>query len=185
MSLSQLYATHEVQNQPQALPAYNAWSSDLPLQQAVARHGGAWADDHLTAHGALAGGELMALGEQANRHKPALQAFDRQGRRIDHVEFHPAYHALMRHATRAQVHSYSWHHDGRPGAHVARAALLYINSQADAGTGCPLTMTHAAIPALRHAHELADEWVPRLMAPDYDPRTLPAGRKTACTIGMG
>lgn len=185
MSLKIQYATHEVRNQPQPLPDCNAWAVDQPLQEAVARQGGFWAREDLSAHGALAGGELMALGDQANRHKPALQAFDRHGRRIDHIEFHPAYHALMSHAMRAQVHSYSWRHADQPGAHVARAALLYLNSQADAGTGCPLTMTHAAIPALRHAHALADEWVPRLTALEYDPRTLPASRKAGCTIGMG
>jgi putative acyl-CoA dehydrogenase len=185
MSIRSQFATHEVQNQPQPLPDCNAWTVDRPLQEAVARQGGDWAGKDLAAHGALAGGELMALGDQANRHKPALQAFDRHGRRIDHVEFHPAYHALMSHAMRAQVHCYSWRHVGQSGAHVARAALLYLNSQADAGTGCPLTMTHAAIPALYHTPALADEWLPQLTALEYDPRTLPAGRKTACTIGMG
>jgi putative acyl-CoA dehydrogenase len=185
MSLKEQFQTHEVQNQPLPLPACNAWDGDVVLREAVAREGAAWAADDLSAYGALAGGELMELGAAANENRPRLRAFDRHGRRIDEVEFHPAYHALMRHAMRAAVHSFSWRHEDRPGAHVARAALMYLGSQADAGTSCPLTMTHAAIPALRQAPALAEHWLPRLTALDYDPRTLPAAQKTACTIGMG
>ena len=83
------------------------------------------------------------------------------------------------------MHSFSWRHEEHPGAHVVRAALMYLNSQPDAGTGCPLTMTHAAIPSLRHSPELARLWIPLLTATAYDPRTLPASQKTACTMGMG
>ncbi|PKH70234.1 isovaleryl-CoA dehydrogenase [Stenotrophomonas sp. Betaine-02u-21] len=185
MSLKAQFETHEVSNQPLPLPACNVWSSDAPLREAVERNGGAWASEHLAAHGALAGGELVELGELANRHKPVLHGFDRYGRRTDHVEFHPAYHEIMRRAMRGQVHSFSWRHPERAGAHVVRAALMYLNSQPEAGTGCPLTMTHAAIPALRHAPAIAEDWIPRLLASEYDPRTLPAEQKTACTIGMG
>ncbi len=185
MSVKAQFLTHAVQNQPQPLPACNLWRIDAPLREAVARNGGDWAAERLDAHGALAGGELMELGDPANRHRPILHAFDRHGRRIDEVEFHPAYHEVMRHAMRGEVHSFSWRHADRPGAHVVRAALMYLTSQPEAGTGCPLTMTHAAIPALRHAPALAETWIPRLLATQYDPRTLPAERKTACTLGMG
>lgn len=185
MSLKAGFTTHDVLNQPDPMPAYDAWSSDLPLQEAVARNGGIWAADHLQAHGLQTGGEMMEFGDQANRHRPVLKTFDRHGRRIDEVEFHPAYHALMQRAMAAGVHAFSWRHANRAGAHVARAALLYMNGQPDAGTSCPLTMTHAAIPALMHAPALAEQWVPRLTAPEYDPRSLPAHLKTACTIGMG
>nr|WP_116335699.1 isovaleryl-CoA dehydrogenase [Cupriavidus taiwanensis] len=185
MSARSQFSTHDVQNQPLPLPAYNAWSTDQALQEAVARHGGAWASEHLAAYGELTGGEMMAYGELANRHKPVLHSFDRYGRRIDTVEFHPAYHQLMGHAMQGEVHSFSWRNEGRAGAHVARAALVYLDSQPDAGTGCPLTMTHAAIPALRKSPAIADAWIPRVTASEYDSRTLPAHEKTACTIGMG
>ena len=185
MSVKEHFLTHEVGNQPQPLPPCNLWRVDTPLQEAVARHGGAWGAGHLDAHGALAGGELMELGDQANRHKPTFHPFDRHGRRIDHVEFHPAYHDVMRHAMAAGVHSFSWRHEDRAGAHVVRTALMYLNSQPEAGTGCPLTMTHAAIPSLRTTPAIAEEWIPRLTATQYDARGIPAARKTACTIGMG
>jgi putative acyl-CoA dehydrogenase len=185
MSIKSQFLTHEISNQPNALPAYNTWHSDTALRAAVEREGGAWGAEHLSAYGALAGGELMELGVAANENKPKLRSFDRYGRRLDEVEFHPSYHEIMRRAMRAGVHGFAWRHAERPGAHVVRAALLYMGSQADAGTGCPLAMTYAAIPALRQAPELAAEWIPRLTAFDYDPRSLPAAQKTACTIGMG
>jgi len=185
MAIQSQFITHDVTNQPQPLPDCNFWDIDLPLREAVARNGGDWATDRLGAYGALAGGELMALGEAANRNRPVLHAVDAYGRRIDHVEFHPAYHALMRAAMQAGVHDFSWRHPSHAGAHVARAALHYLHSQADAGTGCPLTMTHAAIPSLRQAPTLADAWITRVLSSRYDPRTLPAARKAGNTLGMG
>ena len=185
MSVKPQFSTHEVQNQPRPLPAINLWSSDACLRDAVQRHGGAWAQAPLHAHGELAGGPMMELGELANRNRPALRAFDRHGRRLDEVEFHPAYHELMRHAMRSAVHSFSWRHGDRAGAHVARAALMYMNTQPDAGPACPLTMTHASVPALRQSGTHAVQWLPLVTAADYDPRTLPAAQKSACTVGMG
>jgi len=179
------FSTHQVENQPTPLAPYDAWSSDLALREAVAREGGGWAEAHLAAYGMLAGGELMQLGEEANRQRPRLQAYDAYGRRIDEVIFHPAYHRLMSLATRHGVHSFGWRHAERPGAHVARAALVYLHAQAEAGTECPLTMTCAAVPALRHAPALAEVWLPRITALDYDPRGIPAADKSACTMGMG
>jgi putative acyl-CoA dehydrogenase len=185
MSISSQFATHEVLNQPVALKDYNAWTTDTALREAVAREGGDWADDHLAEYGALAGGELMELGFAANENRPKLHPFDRYGNRIDEVEFHPAYHGIMKAAMRYGVHGFAWRNANRAGAHVARAALLYLSTQADAGTCCPLSMTYAAIPALRHAPELAGEWVPKLTSTEYDPRSLPFAQKTGCTIGMG
>lgn len=185
MSYKAQFLTHEVLNQPQPLPAYNAWSSDQSLMACVEREGGGWANDHLAKHGALCGGELMELGHLANMHKPILHTFDRHGRRIDEVEFHPAYHEVMRYSMEAEVHSFSWNRPEQSGAHVVRAALLYLTSQAEAGTGCPVGMAHSAIPAIRHNPALADEWVPRILKPHYDARTLPAAQKNGCTIGMG
>jgi putative acyl-CoA dehydrogenase len=185
MSVESQFLTHEVQNQPQPLADYNVWTSDRALREAVEREGAGWAEEHLAACGALAGGELMELGVQANENKPKLRSFDRYGRRLDDVEFHPAYHAVMRHTMRAAVHSFSWRNEDKPGAHVVRAALSYLTTQAEAGTMCPLTMTHAAIPSLRQTPQLAAEWIPRLTALEYDPRSVPASQKTACTMGMG
>ncbi|QCG94813.1 isovaleryl-CoA dehydrogenase [Azospirillum sp. TSA2s] len=185
MSQRAQFITHDVQNQPDPMPAYNAWLGDRPLRQAVEREGGAWAAGTLTMYGSLAGGALMELGAQANENRPQLQSFDRYGRRIDEVAFHPAYHEVMRQAMHFGVHSFAWRNAGQPGAHVARAALMYMGSQAEAGTSCPLTMTYASVPALRHAPDLAAEWLPRVTALEYDPRSIPAGHKTACTIGMG
>ena len=179
------FRTHEVCNQPAPLAHYNAWTSDTALAEAVAREGGGWADHELTDYGGLVGGEMRALGEAANRQRPVLQAFDPYGRRIDAVDFHPAYHRLLALATQHGVHSFGWNHADRAGAQVARAALLYLHTQADAGTACPLTMSFAAVAALRHAPTLASHWLPRLTAADYDPRSLPAGDKRACTMGMG
>ncbi|MCB1670817.1 MAG: isovaleryl-CoA dehydrogenase [Pseudomonadales bacterium] len=185
MSTSDRFLTHSVHNQPTPLTDYNAWLTDQALIDAVEWEGGQWAAPVLSAYGELVGGEMMELGRQANGNPPRLQAFDRYGHRIDEVDFHPAYLELMGLATSHGVHNLSWVNPGQPGAHVARAALLYLSTQADAGTCCPLTMTHAAVPALRHAPDLATEWIPKVTASTYDHRSIPATRKSACTIGMG
>ncbi len=185
MSVKAQFQTHTVSNQPQPMPAYNVWTSDTVLQECVTREGGGWAADHLDRHGEFSGGEMMELGHAANVHKPILHQFDRHGRRIDEVEFHPAYHELMRRLMENQVHNFSWVHKAKPGATVVRAALGYMSGQADAGTGCPLSMTFSAVPAMRHDPALAQVWESRLMSSVYDPRTLPAEQKNGCTMGMG
>ncbi|QHS09695.1 isovaleryl-CoA dehydrogenase [Sinimarinibacterium sp. NLF-5-8] len=183
--MDERFLTHEVENQPPPLGAYNAWRTDTALQDAVRSQGGGWAESALDAFGAVAGDELMALGYTANENKPKLRAFDRFGHRIDEVEFHPAYHRVMQLGMQHGVHAFAWRHAERSGAHVARAALSYLHAQAESGTGCPLTMTHAAVPTLRHAPQLASAWLPKITATDYDPRLLPFVQKNACTIGMG
>lgn len=183
--MDERFLTHEVENQPPPLGAYNAWRTDTALQDAVRSQGGGWAESALDAFGAVAGDELMALGYTANENKPRLRAFDRFGHRIDEVEFHPAYHRVMQLGMQHGVHAFAWRHAERSGAHVARAALSYLHAQAESGTGCPLTMTHAAVPTLRHAPQLASAWLPKITATDYDPRLLPFAQKNACTIGMG
>jgi putative acyl-CoA dehydrogenase len=179
------FLTHEVTNQAPPIGHYNAWLTDTALREAVQREGGGWADRELSVYGEVAGGELMDLGYVANENPPKLRSFDRYGHRIDEVEFHPAYHRVMELGMRHGVHAFAWRHADRVGAHVARAAISYMHSQAEAGTGCPLTMTHSAIPALRHAPDIAREWIPRITSLDYDPRVLPAANKAGCTIGMG
>jgi putative acyl-CoA dehydrogenase len=128
---------------------------------------------------------MMELGVTANENRPKLHAVDRTGARLDEVEFHPAYHRLMQLGMQHGVHAYAWRHAGRPSAHVARAALFHLHYQADAGTCCPLTMTHSAAPALRHEPALAEEWLPRITSAEYDPRSLPAAQKRGATMGMG
>ncbi|MDK3020824.1 isovaleryl-CoA dehydrogenase [Pseudodonghicola flavimaris] len=185
MSITEQFMTHEVQNQPVPLKDYNAWDTDTALKEAVEREGGGWAADHLSEYGARCGGDLIDSGFAANENKPKLKSFDRYGRRIDEVEFHPAYHDLMRASMHYGMNGFAWRNANRAGAHVARAAVMYLGAQADAGTGCPMSMTYAAIPALRHAPDLAEKWIPKLISPDYDPRSLPMEEKTGCTIGMG
>ncbi|MGH8517190.1 MAG: isovaleryl-CoA dehydrogenase [Panacagrimonas sp.] len=179
------FLTHEVTNQAPPIGHYNAWLTDNALRDAVVREGGGWAERELATYGQVAGGELMDLGYVANENSPKLRSFDRYGNRIDEVEFHPAWHRVMELGMRHGVHAFAWRHADRPGAHVARAAISYMHSQAEAGTGCPLTMTHSAIPALRHAPAIAKEWIPRITSLDYDPRVMPAAQKAGCTIGMG
>jgi len=179
------FVTHAVENQAPPLAPYDLWATDRALREALAREGGGWAQGALAAYGPVAGGELMELGFAANENKPKLKLFDRYGHRLDEVEFHPAWHRIMQLNVAHAVHAFGWRNEGRPGAHVARAALSYMAGQAEAGNGCPLTMTYAAVPALRHAPELAREWLPRITSIEYDARSIPAAQKAGCTIGMG
>ena len=176
--------THEVFNVGEELVDYNAYRSDTALQEAVRREGAGWADEALTAFGALTGSaEYLELGVLANRHPPELDTHDRFGRRIDLVRFHPAYHQLMRSAIEHGLHASPWT-DPRPGAHVARAAHEYLQTQVEAGHGCPVTMTFAAVPALRSTPALAAAWELKITARIYDPRNVPDAQKAGLTIGM-
>ena len=185
MKVSNKFQTHEVVNQPHELLAYNLWLADPLLQSLVKQHHYAPLPTLLDKFGQYTGEMQFQHGEQANKNKPVLHAFDRYGRRTDSVEFHPSYHALMGSAMEHQVHSYSWQNCSIPGAHVVRATLLYIHSQADAGTTCPLTMTHAAVPAIQHAKHLPDYWLDKIINGIYDSRALPAVQKNGITVGMG
>lgn len=185
MSMTSQFNTHEVQNQPFALANYNAWETDIALKEAIFREGAAWAESHLQKFGALTGGEMMASGYVANENKPKLRSFDSYGRRIDEVEFHPAYHDLMSAGMKYGMNNFAWRHESHDSAHVARAAVMYLGSQPEAGFGCPMSMSYAAIPALRHSPKLAEKWLPKLLSQDYDPRSLPMEEKLGCTMGMG
>ncbi|MCQ4273036.1 acyl-CoA dehydrogenase family protein [Pseudomonas kuykendallii] len=182
-AFSALGETHEVFNQVPPLDGANLYRVDLPLQEWVHRFQGGWAEDRLQAYGALAGGPLMAAGFLANENKPVFKSHDRYGQRIDLVEFHPAYHELMRTAIEHGIPSLPWT-DPRAGAHVARAGLSYLHSQAESGSGCPLTMTFASVPALQLQPDIAAQWLPRVLASEYDPRNLPMERKAGVTLGM-
>jgi len=177
------FATHRVENQPPPFAPRDLWRDDLVLRDAVAREGGAGFAENLAAYGALAGGDLYELSFDAHRDKPRLRNFDAYGHRIDRVEFHPNYHAIMGHAIGYGVAGLSWH-DPRPGSQVARAALSYLHHQVEPGTSCPLTMTHASVPVLRHAPAL-HEWMRKAAAPHYDGRDVGHGDKAGLTLGMG
>jgi putative acyl-CoA dehydrogenase len=183
--VAQSFITHEVSNQSPPLAPYDTYATDLPLREALKREGGGWAEKEVAAFGPVTGGELMQLSFTANENKPKFRPFDRYGNRIDEVEFHPSYHRIMELGIAHGVTAFAWRNAERPGAHVARAALSYLGSQADQGTGCPMTMTYACVPALRHQPELAKAWLPRITSTEYDSRFIPAWDKRGNTIGMG
>src|SRR4051812_32806598 len=175
----------DVLNQSPPLVDYDAFACDRALVEAVERHGAGWAKDLLSSVGRLVGGErVQILARQANRFPPELRTLDRTGRRIDEVEFHPAWHELMSVALGAGLHASPWVRPG-PGAHVARAAGFAVWSQVEGGHGCPVSMTHAAVPALRADKALYDEWVPRLTSYVYDFGLRPPQDKAGCLAGMG
>ncbi|NOJ82638.1 MULTISPECIES: isovaleryl-CoA dehydrogenase [Myxococcus] len=178
------FLTHEVTNQPPPLE-YDAWTTDTVLREVVAREGGGWAEADLAKYGPVVGGEMQQLAFLANENKPRFRPFDRYGNRRDEVEFHPAYHRLMELGMAHGVSGFAWRNEDKPGAHVARMALFYLHNQADQGTSCPLTMTYASVPALRHQPEVAMEWLPRVSSASYDSRFIPAAQKSGATIGMG
>ena len=183
MNLHQYAETHEVLNQVPPLEGANLYRIDLPLQDWVRRNKGGWAESRLDAYGQLAGGPLMVAGFLANENKPVFKSHDRYGHRIDLVEFHPAYHELMRTAITHGIPSLPWT-DPQPGSQVARAALMYLHNQAEAGSSCPLTMTYASVPALRLQPGISEQWLPKILSLEYDPRNLPMEQKSGVTIGM-
>lgn len=176
--------THAVENQPPPLDPYDPWTGDTALREALVREGAAWAQARCAALGRVVGSEeVVAMGHDANRHVPELKTFDRFGQRIDEVEYHPSYHALMKLAVGHEIPSLPWSHP-KPGAHVAHAALGFLLTQAECGVMCPMAMTYAVVPALRHQPEIAEEWIPRALSTEYDGRCIPAAQKKGATFGM-
>ncbi|HEX4292387.1 MAG TPA: acyl-CoA dehydrogenase family protein [Trebonia sp.] len=179
--------THEVTNQPPPLVGYDA-SADPALLAALEAFGPDGTSDaaggRLREIGRLAGSEhAQEQGRLANENPPKLRPHDRYGHRIDEVEFHPAWHDLMTTAIGHGLHATPWQ-DGRPGAHLDRAARFYLWGQAEAGHLCPVSMTYAIVPALRHAPGLASQYEPLLAATEYDPSRRPAAAKRGLTAGM-
>lgn len=170
-------------NQPADLVDYNLFDSDPVLSEAVSESA-AWSVPALRELGRKLGqAEWQQQGRLANRHEPILQAFSRQGERIDEVEFHPAWHRLMQLGVENGVHCLPWVEE-RAGAHQARVAAHYLLTQVEAGVGCPLTMTFAAVPSLRREPELARQWVPRITSRVYDFGLRPPQEKKGCLMGM-
>jgi putative acyl-CoA dehydrogenase len=176
--------THEVLNQPPPLAGYDLYDADPVLAEALHREGAGWAEEQVRALGVLAGGpEAIAWGEAADANPPVLRTHDRYGRRVDEVEFHPAWHRLLGTALEHGLHAAPWR-DPRPGAQVARAAGFYLWTQVEAGHGCPVSMTFAAVPALRAAPGLAEVWEPKLTALAYQPALAPVAEKAGALCGM-
>jgi putative acyl-CoA dehydrogenase len=178
------WETHEVANQPPPLEGVDVFSSNVPLVEAMQREGGGWAAERASALGRFVGGKPQQWwGRLANENKPVLKTHDRYGHRIDEVEFHPAWHNLMKMGVEHELHSLPWTSQ-EPGAHVARAGMYMTAMQAEAGFACPITMTFAVVPALRATPQLAAEWEPLVTATHYDPRLIPAQEKGCAISGM-
>ncbi len=172
-------STHEVTNQPGAPPPRDPWADDVGLREAAAASGAEAGP--LAGYGAgLAGAEIGAAARAAERHPPELVRFDRAGRRIDEVTFHPGYHALL---DLGLSHGYAagpW----TGGRHATHAAMVYLHSQLEPASCCPMTMTYAAVAALAAEPALEAAWRPRLTAAAYDPARRPVAEKRAATMGM-
>ncbi|MCU4181176.1 acyl-CoA dehydrogenase family protein [Bosea sp. BH3] len=176
--------THEVTNQSGALTGIDVFTQDAILRAAVEREGAGWVAERAGKLGRAAGDPAwQEHAHLANRHGPTLKSHDRFGHRIDVVEFHPSYHALMELAFGSGVHSLAWSAN-RSGAHAARAALSYVWNQIENGVGCPTGMAYSSLPALRLVPAIRAEWEASLLAEAYDPRPVPVAEKAAVTMGM-
>ena len=176
-------STHVVSNQPLPFEDVNLFDTDQALTGAVTANGGAKHHAELSRFGARCGSaEVQAWSRQANRNVPELRTFDRFGRRLDEVEFHPAYHELMKMGLDSGISANAWI---KPEAgHVSHGAMMMLMGQADPGVTCPMSMTYSSVAALAADDDVADIWLPRVKASTYDPRMIPAGEKSGVTIGM-
>ena len=173
----------EALNQVPPLQGYDAYGADPWLRAAVRRAGATWIEGAAHELGRYAGSaDAQAHAASANRNTPELVTHDRFGNRIDFVDYHPSYHALMARAIGAGVHSLAWKHAS--GGFSARATLFYLWNQLEQGTACPVTMTFASIPVMRHAPDIESQWKSRVLADAYDPRPIPVSEKAGATIGM-
>jgi putative acyl-CoA dehydrogenase len=179
----------EVLNQSPFYENIDLFSSDLPLQEAVRANGDAHEANALAAFGRQWGtAEMFALARRANENPPKLHAFDAKGFRRDVVEYHPAYHDLMRASIAARLHASTWTPAGQragPPAEVARSARYYMAAQIESGHLCPITMTRAALAALSAAPELLAQVAPKVVTASYDPAFRPWWEKSGMTLGMG
>ena len=177
-------ATHTVSNQPPPFEDVNLFDTDTALKSAVdAAQPDADATQKLSAFGARCGSaEATEWSRLANKYSPQLKSFDRYGHRLDEVEFHPAYHELMALGLEAGVAAAAW--ITKTAGHTQHAALLYLLSGVDGGVCCPMSMTYAVVPALRHEPTVAAEWEPRVTSGAYDARFIPSPDKSGATMGM-
>ena len=176
--------THAVENQVPPLEDIDLYGTDAALVDGVRRGDADWAEPRVQAlSDELGSARVLELGVTANRHPPELRTFDRFGRRVDEVVYHPAYHELMRLGIEAGMPSVAWT-ASQPGGHVAHVAMTYLFSQVEAGVVCPMTMTYAVVPALRQQPEVTADWEAGVLRAAYDERSVPANEKTGLTFGM-
>lgn len=174
-------STHNVSNQPTLQRDRDLWLEDTVLRTYAANSGADSA--HLKKFGVKLGTQEMAdAGQAANRNTPELVLFDKGGRRLDEVHFHPSYHALMQAGIGAGYSALPW--DGAKGGHATHAAMVYLMTQIEPGVCCPMTMTYAAVPALQADAGHAAQWVPKLTSRTYDATVAPLARKQGATLGM-
>ena len=185
--MSSAFDTHEVFNQSPPHSGVNLFTSDPGLGVLVESMPPGIVEQ-LVAHGALWGApETNELARIANQTTPVLKTHDASGMRIDMVEFHPAYHALMRRSVSAGLHCSIWDAAGEEAnvRSIARAARLFMTAQIECGHICPITMTNASVAALAHTPALADQWLPMIRSRQYDSSQKPPSAKTGVTLGMG
>jgi len=176
--------THDVFNQPAPLVDYDAFSGNQPMRDALAFNAPSVDTTHLQRLGRTIGSEdMQAHARLANLHTPTLHTHDRFGQRIDVVEFHPSYHALMSLSVGSGLHGTPWKEGAH--AHLQRAAAFMLFTELESSTLCPISMTYAVTPALQGNPAVAAEWGPKLASRAYDPRFVPAAQKTGVTMGMG
>jgi len=179
--------TDEVTNQPPPITGGNAWRGDPLLIQIAETFSAPVRKDLDNLGRFVLTPEAQDTARLANSETPVLRTHDRQGRRIDTVEFHPAYHALMRRSMASGLHSSIWENGpaetGR--RHQVRAARFYLTSQLETGHLCPITMTSASLAALMGSPQLFREWAPRITTRKYDQSNKPPVEKTGLTLGMG
>ena len=175
--------THEVTNQVPPRAGGDLLSADPALVEALDREGG----DRATIEdlAAVVGTDThREHARAANRHEPELRTHDRTGHRIDEVDVHPSWHELMRVSVEHGLAAAPWAADTGTGAHLTRAAGFYLTSQVEQGHLCPISMTYAAVPALRHAPDLAAAYEPALTARVYQPGLAVPATKTGLLAGM-
>lgn len=176
--------THDVANQPDEYLGRNLYLNDPAMRDAIRREAGDWLDGRMTRLGAAVGSQqVLEWGDLANRHTPELVSFDRYGRRLDEVRFHPSYHHLMTLAMEHNIHDVAWT-TGDPSAHVGHFGLLALFTQAESGTMCPINMTYAVVASLRQQGDVARPWLDRILGGAYDPDLRPIGDKAGITMGM-
>lgn len=181
------WETHRVFNQPKPLNNSNLFLSDTALREAVVRQHAGWDLDVLASLGQqLGSAESLELGRLANANPPDLLRFEPTGEPLDDVRFHPAWHLLMQGLVANRVHNLSWEEDARIGSYVARAARFVLHAQVEAGTLCPVTMTHGAIPLLQQSLPAEfSGWLTPLLSDRYDAHLLSGDKKRGLLIGMG
>ena len=185
------FTTHEVLNQSPPFENVNLFTSDRALAEAVNREGGGAAAKRLTAFGEACGSAAaFERGRLANENPPRLKTFDSKGRRLDIVEFHPAYHECMAMSVAEGLHCAAWEHAAAPGAkpaagaNVARSAGCYMAIQMEAGHQCPITMTNASVPTLLLQPDIAADWLPKILTRKYDNTFQSVSAKRGATCGQ-